>query len=129
MAIQEKIFVDAKYGFEKNSSGDTSPVYNESSINQALMTLFLTAKGERFFNPSYGTNIKNLLFEPFDTTTANQIAIEIEDAVNFYEGARIELINVNITVDFDNGTYRINVEYRIKSTTETGSLNLIIPKG
>lgn len=129
MALQNKIYIDVKYGFEKNSSGDTSPVYNESAINQSLMTLFLTGKGERFFNPTYGTNIRNLLFEPFDTSTANQIATEIEDAVNFYENSRIELTNVNIIVDFDNSAYRVLVEYRIKSTTETGSLNLIVPKG
>ncbi len=129
MAIEEKIYTDAKYGFERTSSGDASGISNESSINQSLITLFLTSKGERFFNLNYGTNIKRLLFEPFDTNTAGRISKEIQESIDFYEGRRIEMESLNITVDFDNSVYRVNITYRIKSTTETATLNLILPKG
>lgn len=128
MAI-EKVYTDIKYGFEKNSAGDISPVYNESSINQSLLSLFNTSKGERFFNLNYGTNIKKLLFEPLDSTTANQIIKEIRSAIDFYEGIRIEILGINTTIDYDSNQYIIDIEYRIKSTTETATLNLILPKG
>ena len=129
MALLNKYYTDIKYGFERNSGGDISPVFNESSINQSLITLFLTKRGERFFNPRYGTNIPTLLFEPLDTNTAKQITTEIQDTVDFYEGSRIELININMVVDYDNNYYKVSVEYRIKSTTETATLNLTLPRG
>lgn len=127
MAIK-KVYTDIKYGFERNSAGDISPVYDENSINQSLMTLFMTQKGERFFNLSYGTNIKRLLFEPLDQKTAKDIVTEITDSIQYWEGKRVDIQSITIDIDYDKSQYIIKVTYQIKSTTQLGELTTTLFK-
>jgi len=124
----EKRYSDLDFRLKKLSSGDFNKVTDENAINQSLTSLFNTLPGERLFNLSYGTNIPFLLFDPFDKTTASSIINEINDSIQKYEGARIEIEDLNIELDYGNSRYNISLSYIIKSTTETGELELILPK-
>jgi phage baseplate assembly protein W len=127
-AVNKNIYIDLKYGFDKLASGDFSPVLDANSINQSLLTLLYTKVGERFFNPTYGTNVWLYLFEPFTQTTASSIADEIESAITFWEGSRIKLTNINTVMDFNNLAYIITIYYQILSTSISGSLTLTLPQ-
>jgi uncharacterized protein len=124
----KKIYSDLKYGYEKISTGDFSSVFNESSINQSLLTLFSTRLGERFFNPSYGTTLYKYLYEPFDSSTANDIVDMIKRSVQFWEGRRIDITSIDIDMNHDSLVYNIVLTYSIKSTPLTGSLKLNLQK-
>ena len=127
MAIR-KVYSDLKYGFDKLSSGDFSPVYDENSINQSLRTLFSTKKGERFFNPSYGSDIYKYLYEPLDMDTGNRLVDEISKVVNFYEGSRITITKLNVALDIEKLQYNITLIYQIKSTNLTGKFTQTLRK-
>jgi phage baseplate assembly protein W len=124
----KNIYGDLKYGYEKLANGDFSKCYDENSINQSLMTLLLTKRGERFFNPSYGTNIYKYLYEPFDKTTADDLLNEISTAIEFWEGRRLNITDININMDFNTLTYNLTVTYNIKSTPLVGTFNLNLQK-
>jgi phage baseplate assembly protein W len=57
---------------------------DEKAIKADLMHLILTNKGERFYNPEFGTNLKRYIFEPNDGFTFSQIKEEIIEAVKKY---------------------------------------------
>jgi len=61
------------------------------AIKSDLLLLMLTQKGERYYNPDYGTNLKKFIFEPNDDLTEFDIKEEIKVDVNKY------LPNVTIT--------------------------------
>lgn len=125
---QEIIYSDLDFKLRRiSSSGDVNKVTNESAINQALVSLFSTTKGERLFNPNYGSNIKRLLFEPLDTLTAERLADDIKLGIRIWE-PRIELTELAITVDHDDSLYKILIEYQILNTLLKGTLNVTLEK-
>ena len=111
-----------------SSTGDVSKVTNESSINQALYSLFNTKKGERRFNPSFGTSIPALLFEPLDTITGEAILQDLRNNLWIWEGLRIEIIQLNVNVNHKQQQYDIFLAYRIKNTQKTGTLEFVLEK-
>jgi len=101
-----------------------SPCTYEEHIRQSLRTLLLTARGERFMHPEFGSGLGAYLFEGIDATTVSLIKREVWGTVERYE-PRVELTDV--TVDHsvqDLGVLRIAVYYRIKSTGASDELSV-----
>ena len=49
-----------------------------------LMLLLLTEKGERYYQPDYGTNLNKFLFEPNDDLTQDDIVNDIKKTVSTF---------------------------------------------
>lgn len=126
MAIK-KLYSDLDFKLRKLTSGDMNKVYDENAINQALFSLFNTIPGERFFNRAYGSRIPYLLFEPFDYGTSNDIMEDIQDSIRIWE-PRIEILNLDINMNYDGPTYTVDMEYKILSTVNTGNFNILLNK-
>ena len=124
MALLKKIYSDLQFGFKKLSSGDLAMKYDEAAVNQSLKSLFNTRKGERVFNPNYGSNVPYLLFEPMDEVTAQAILSEIKMAIQTWEGARIDLTELKINIDMNNSAYIVDGTYIIKNTLDTGNFTI-----
>jgi len=93
-----------------------SPCTYEEHIRQSLRTLLLTARGERFMRPKFGSGLGAYLFEGIDATTVSLIKREVRGTVERYE-PRVELTDVKVDHSVqDLGVLRIAVYYRIKST-------------
>ena len=93
-----------------------SPCTFDEHVRQSLLTLLLTARGERFMRPGYGSGLSAYLFESIDATTVSLIKSEVKSTVERYE-PRIELTDVTVVHGAqDPGALRVAVYYRIKST-------------
>lgn len=55
-----------------------------AAIKADLLHLILTRKGQRLYNPDFGTDLLKFIFEPNDTLTLNGITQEIKTVVNKY---------------------------------------------
>lgn len=79
-------FINIKYPFKDSNKGyfiDMNKTDNEA-IKSDLMHLILTKKGERLYNPEFGTNLMTYIFEPNDNLTFANIKEEISDTVKRY---------------------------------------------
>jgi phage baseplate assembly protein W len=79
-------FINIVYPFKNSSKGfflELSAT-DTQAIKSDLMHLILTRKGQRLYNPDFGTNILKFIFEPNDDLTFNQIKGEITDVVKRY---------------------------------------------
>lgn len=78
-------------------------------VKRDLLNTFYTKKGERLMRPNYGSMIWDLLMNPEDSLTNNEI---IEDVKRIIEAdPRVEFIDATIyTLEY---TIRIEVELRI----------------
>ncbi len=56
----------------------------KNSLSSDLMLLLLTQKGERWYEPRYGTNLLKYIFEQNDSLTTDGIEEEIKNTVNLY---------------------------------------------
>jgi phage baseplate assembly protein W len=69
---------------------------DNSAIKADLLHLLLTRKGQRLYNPDFGTDLLRYIFEPEDNLTLNDIKTEISTSVKKY----IPNLNIdNLTVE------------------------------
>lgn len=65
---------------EKNQFFEMNEV-TKDALTSNLLLLLLTQKGERYYNPNYGTNLLQYIFEPKDTLTIDEVEREIKKTV------------------------------------------------
>lgn len=110
--MSEPIYKDIDFLFRKTPFGIVKTATDEEVIRQSIFTILETRKGERVMNPTFGTNLFNILFEPMDDITASDISHEIRTALIHYE-PRIRVNSVIVVPNYDEGYYIININYDI----------------
>ena len=108
-----KGFKDISMSFQVNPlSNDLIALKNENAIARSVRNIIFTVPGEKMFNPNFGTNITDSLFELLDETSAAEIKDQIMYSLETYE-SRIRLIDVIVSPDFDNNGYDVEISYSI----------------
>ena len=104
----------------------------KDALTSDLMLLLLTEKGQRYYQPEYGTLLRKFIFEPNDNLTQPDIEKDIKETVKTFiptltvksvkffrledeDGNRIPDTEMNVLINFtyDEGTF-----------SETGQLEL-----
>jgi phage baseplate assembly protein W len=95
-------FQDSKDGFFLNMNSIDS-----KAIRSDLMHLILTRKGERLYNPEFGTDLLRFIFEPNDSVTYSDIKLDIQTTVKrFIPNLNVDDITVEASEEFE---YKANV--------------------
>ena len=111
-------FKDININFKKHPvTGDLVVSKDASAIKQAIVNLLLTNKGERPFNPDYGSNIRKYLFEPLDYGTAAQIELGITSTIAQFE-PRINVRSIDIYPNYDNNSFDVEMTYVIVGSND-----------
>jgi len=111
-------FKDINITFKKHPvTNDLVVSRDASAIKQAIVNLLLTNKGERAFNPGYGSNIRRFLFEPLDFGTAGQIQGNIINTVNKFE-PRISIVTLDVLPNYDTNGFDVEMVYKIIGSDE-----------
>jgi phage baseplate assembly protein W len=99
-------FKDSSHGFYLNLNSDT-----QRAIKADLMHLLLTRKGQRLYNPDFGTDLMKFIFEPNDNLTLEAVKAEVTASVKKYI-PKITINNVIVTQSPDNDyAATIRVDY------------------
>jgi phage baseplate assembly protein W len=95
-------FFDSNNGFFLDLTRDDA-----QAIRADLMHLLLTRKGERFYNPEFGTNLLKYLYEPNDSRTYSDIKFELKETVRKYiPNLNIDEIEINPS---ETNEYKANI--------------------
>ena len=106
----------------------------KEALTSNLLLLLLTKKGERYYEPDYGVNIRKYLFEPKDGVTQSDIEEEIRQTVKLFI-PQLTISSVKFFSDTDDvgddlGDNQINILVEFKYSedvfSETGSITLTI---
>ena len=97
----------------------------EAKIEQSILIILGTARGERVMRPDFGSRLRELVFAPINSSTRALAARYVVDALTRWE-SRIDVLNVRVEPrgQFD-GVLDINIEYRVRSTNS--EFNLVYP--
>jgi len=124
MALEETIareqrYTDIDFGFRPNpNTGDIALKRDEQAVKQSVVNILLTNRGERPFDPDFGANIRNQLFENFDPIVKQLIDDDIRAALRNYE-PRVRVLNVQVDAKPDQNSIDISVEFEIQSPEQT----------
>jgi phage baseplate assembly protein W len=116
---------------EKNTYFQMNQI-TKDAFSSDLLLLLLTERGERYYQPDYGTNLLKYLFEPNDNLTEQDVEQEIKRTVSLYiPNLTIDSVTFNRLVD-DQGNQisenQLNVHIEFTYTedafSESGELDL-----
>jgi uncharacterized protein len=94
----------------------------ERDIEEAILLILLTAKGQRVMRPEFGCQIHDLVFAPNDATTVGLAIYYVEEALTMWE-PRIRLLDVTAAPDPDAPErLLIDVHYEVKATYDRRAL-------
>ncbi len=116
------IYSDINLALLKNpASFDIVKRFDVEAVKSAVRNILLTRKGEKLFNPEFGANLDDLLFELITPAVKLFAKRRIVEEIMRWE-PRIVITNVDIQTSDDTiGTLSITVEFYVqaipKSTT------------
>jgi len=121
-------FKDLAISFKANpNTGDFGVVKNENAIKQSVRNLILTMFGERPFQPSIGSRVKMLLFEPWDPFAVDTIKSEIFNVIKRLE-PRVRCTGVGLRDESDINSVHISIDYTIVGQQEVQNIDFLLEK-
>ena len=92
-------------------------------IKSNLINLLLTNKGERVFNPEFGSDLRSVLFEGLNEDIDNEIrSLITANAAIFVPD--VTITNLDIVQDKDNNSLSVSVQYRINISNKTDQITV-----
>lgn len=122
-------YKDFNLSFKSNPvTGDFNTLKNDEAIKQAVRNIVLTGKGEKLFQPSFGSKVRKLLFENFDPFASDSLADEITVCLLNHE-PRIIVMSISVDEDrYDLNALSVYMEYQIVGQPITKNLSFILTK-
>jgi Bacteriophage baseplate protein W len=123
-----KAFLGVGWGFPVapgQPSGEISLVVYEEDIRQAILIILETNLGERVMRPDFGSGLRELVFEPLNTTTMALVQHRVEQALISWE-PRIRVQEVRVTAEgASRNKLLVNISYEVRSINTF--YNLVYP--
>ena len=114
----KRIYKDIDMSFTPNAlTKDVGKKFDVNAVKQAIKNVLLTQKGEKPFNPNYGSGVYDLLFEPMDYFVSSIMQKEIETTLENYE-RRVKVIDVICEPNFELNQYEIRIEFYVVGIKE-----------
>ena len=92
-------------------------------VKSNIRNLLLTEKGERVFQPNFGSNLKSLLFEQITPTSLENVENDIRESLSTW----LPYVNVNnlVVVQDDRNPNQVLTSLEYSTTLEPDSLDTI----
>lgn len=97
---------------------DVGVATNVRAVKNSLIGIIMTKKGTRPFDPYFGCDINNQLFENFDYDSRANVQESIIEAIKTYE-PRIAKIGVDVTSNPDDNTLIVTIGFSIIEDPDT----------
>ena len=128
--IQNKFPIDLTpsvavgFGFPMDGNAVFTPTFTTREQTKSnILNYLLTNKGERVFNPMFGGDLRNLLFEGIIDSTQDELLLMIQDQIGqYFPTVRIEEIKFENQVDRNSVNFIMT--YQIVNFGVTDTLNI-----
>jgi hypothetical protein len=111
----------ASFPLVVSATGGVQESAGERKVEESIRIILGTQYGERVMRPTFGCNLKSLVFAPNNGATANLTRHYVEEGVQRWE-PRIELVEVRVEPQNREATLLIHIIYRLRSTQEVRSM-------
>ena len=129
--VKEIYFSDLDTQFTQNPiNDDVVSIKNFESIKRSVRNIINTNKGERPFNPDFGSNVRALLFEPDSDLLRIALEDEIEAQLLNFE-PRIDVLNISVSNTSEQiDSYELNViiEFTPINSQQVVTLNVVLER-
>ena len=108
-------FSDIDLDFTKNPiTGDVSIKTDGQAVLRSIRNIVNTMAGEKKFDPTFGGDVRRLLFEPITQTTTLKMEDAIVRAIQNFESRAI-LDDVTVLPNSNDNEYFVGIIFRIQN--------------
>jgi phage baseplate assembly protein W len=111
--LQKNIAIGISLPFNGPAGPFNKTYSTQEQAKYDLINLLLTNKGERVFNPEFGTDLRPVLFEPITEEIIPFIKNLITTSVDIYVPA-VQVTDIIIKQDKEHSMISISVTYKLK---------------
>ncbi len=109
-------------------TGINTTFTTKDTIKSNLLNFILTGKRERVFNPSFGSGVRELLFQPITEDLIDQVDNLIRGGVESYFPT-IDIRELDVTLQPNSKTITIYLNYSIINTNIEDELQINMNNG
>jgi len=122
-----KAYSDIDCAFVAKPSGDLYKKTDAAAVRQAVKNLLLTRRGEKPFQPYFGSGLYDLVFSLTTEVDEDDIKRYVMTAINNHE-RRAKVLNVTANFSPDYNSVDITVVFQVLTTLENVTVNVTISR-
>jgi len=119
------VYSDFDINITRQTDGDLTKNTGFNAVKNSVTNIISTIQGSRRMLPEFAINIHRLLFEPIDEITAQVIAENVIEGINYWDD-RIEVVGFDIEPRYDLGEYRCRMNAKIITSKEVETIDFIL---
>jgi len=120
------LYSDIKTSFSLYSvKNDLENIVNEDSVKTSIKNILLTNRGERFFNNTFGSDIRYSLFENFNSATEQVITELVRNAIENFE-TRANILDILVSSNDELNQLNVTIIFSILNKSEPITFEFIL---
>jgi len=121
-------YKDIDLSFTRNTINDIYKKIDAEAVKQSVKNIILTNLGEKPFQPSFGTQIRDLLFElASDPFIKSDIRDRISQSITRFE-PRALIESIKVYLNPDSNILAVDIIFQVVNTDETVNLNVTLSR-
>ena len=118
--------IDMKFG-ANFVSGDIAKKYDIAAIRQSMKNIIYTRVNERPFDPTWGSQVHQLLYEPIDSITSNALRKLVVQAIENHE-PRVKIETVTVDPKPEQNEYIVNLYFFAIGIKEIQQMDIVLSR-
>jgi len=127
VGTRTRLYKDIDITFANKSSGEIFKKEDAAAVKQAVKNLMLTNYFEKPFQPLFGGNLREMLFDLADEDAEEDIEDRVKNAIGVFE-PRAQVLNVLAVSTPDRNEIKVTVEFRVINTQETVTVSTVLAR-
>ena len=127
IGTRTRLYKDIDLTFANKPSGEIFKKEDAAAVKQAVKNLMLTNYFEKPFQPRFGGNLREMLFDLADDDAEEDIEDRIKNAIGVFE-PRARALNVTAVATPERNSIRVTVEFRVINTQETVTVTTVLAR-
>jgi phage baseplate assembly protein W len=127
IGTRSKVYKDIDLTFANRPSGEIFKKEAAAAVKQSVKNLMLTNYFEKPFQPLFGGNLREMLFDLADEDAEEDIEERVKNAIGVFE-PRAQALNVTAIATPDRNSIRVTVEFRVINTQETVTVTTVLAR-
>tara|TARA_Y100000817_G_scaffold207947_1_gene163088 strand:- start:286 stop:729 length:444 start_codon:yes stop_codon:yes gene_type:complete len=127
VGARKRVYKDIDLTFAKRVDNDIFKKQNAAAVKQSVKNILMTNYMEKPFQPFFGGNMSDFLFELNDGIEDEEVEDRIEETLRTYE-PRADILDVKVISNPDNNDISVTLTFKVLSTSEEVTLNLSLAR-
>ena len=112
--LQSRVAIGVSLPFN-GSTGFNSTYTTVEQLHANILSFLLTNRGERLFQPTFGANLREFIFEQISINTLDDLNEILKSRIE-QQFPRVRVFDIEIDADPDVNTINVSFTYRVTQT-------------